>query len=605
MSGLCGILRFDGAPADGGLLERMMARMGGEGGAASFREGPAALGWIGSAAAEGPERGLQPLLDGPSGLVLLLDGRIDDREELAASLRQGGGAAGDGTDAALLLAALAADGEAVLDRLCGDYAFVLFDPRRRRLLAARDCMGLRPFYYASDGAHFSFASTPLALREDPAFRGGPDEGILGEWLAEQEVHPRATLYEGILRLPPGHLLEAEGGVVRTRRWWRPVVEGRSRGRSEGEWVEEFRALLRTAVGGMLRTGAGAGILLSGGVDSGAVGRFAAAAAGGSPGGGRLRAWTITFPGRPFDEGPAARVSAGDALEFHPVPWERAPAPPGFPLPDGRGLPGGDFLLGNYRRTCALAAAAGDRVLLTGDGGDEWFGSRREDLFLCLAEFRWIELLRRMRRLSGGGPRGVPSLLARHVLQPLLPGLLSPLLARRAASPERHPWFEPAFLRRLDLPARLLAADREVLGGVGPSARFAARTCYGWWQSSCETQQRAALDAGVELRHPLLHRRVVEFALRTPPSLRCDGTATKRILRAAAPLLPRETAVREEKPHATPLLAENGPAAGGRFPLLEGRGILRPGAFPGGAPPGSPAGNARLLAESLEGWLGLL
>ncbi|MCK6481024.1 MAG: asparagine synthetase B, partial [Planctomycetes bacterium] len=410
MSGICGVFRFDGGPVDGALLERMIDRI-------AWR-GPEGRGrWVGPGAALGftrfattPEAAAetQPLLDPESGLVLVLDGRIDNREEVLASLRQRGAAPREPSDAGILLAAWKAMGEACLLRLAGDYALLLWDGRRRRLVAARDPLGIRPLFRASDGGALLLASDPLSLLAHPALPAEPAEGYLAEILAEEARSWEETLHRGVLRVPPGHLLEAGEGGARLRLAFDPTPLPRPPGASLATDAEAFRAVFDEAVRCRLRVppgGKAPGILLSGGVDSGAV-ALAAAGIRAAEGGGRgdLLAVSGVFPGEPFDEEPLIRETAAAAgiglLRGLPVE-----VPPGEPAREAAAT--GALPLSPLGRThyllLAAAGGAGRRVLLTGNGGDEWPGGTPYLLSTVLARREAGAFLRLLRRR--GAARG--------------------------------------------------------------------------------------------------------------------------------------------------------------------------------------------------------
>ena len=99
-----------------------------------------------------------PWRDSGANLCLVLDGRVDNRKELHASLGVGDGSPGGDTDAGLILRAYRRWGVGLLDRVVGDFAFALWDGDRGELLCARDFLGIRPFYYAVDADRFLFAS---------------------------------------------------------------------------------------------------------------------------------------------------------------------------------------------------------------------------------------------------------------------------------------------------------------------------------------------------------------------------------------------------------------------------------------------------------------
>src|SRR5262249_25801947 len=146
----------------------------------------------------------------------------------------------------------------------------IWDTRRRRLLCARDPLGLRPLYYRVEGATLVWGSELRQLVATLARRPQTNEGVLGEYLSNRLVSLDETLYRGILRVPPGHVLTAEGGRIRTRRYWDIDPSREIRYRDDDEYAEHFLELFREAVHRRLRSVGPTAIFLSGGLDSSSI-----------------------------------------------------------------------------------------------------------------------------------------------------------------------------------------------------------------------------------------------------------------------------------------------------------------------------------------------
>ncbi|MEO9212203.1 MAG: asparagine synthetase B, partial [Caulobacteraceae bacterium] len=281
--------------------------------------------WAGSEAALGrrlwrllPEdfHDRQPLV-AADGRVLAADVRLDNRGELEAALGLDPAAAAGRSDAAILLAAWERWETGAFDRLAGDYAFALWDPRRRRLVLARDAMGHRPLHYCATGESLAFASMPkglLALADSPP---APDLVRLAGFLALDAETGSRSFFEGVERVEPGCWLTAEAGGLRLARHWPPATRPRPPTDDAVACALRVRALLETAVNAHLRgAGATVGAHLSSGWDSGAVAGVAARLIGAR--GGRVIAFTaapragydLPAPeGRHGDEAPLAAVTA--------------------------------------------------------------------------------------------------------------------------------------------------------------------------------------------------------------------------------------------------------------------------------------------------------
>lgn len=226
---------------------------------------------------------LNPLHDPERGLTVAADAILDNRDELCDLLGIDGGRRHAVTDTELLLAAYDAWGPGMADRLAGDFAFIIRDERRRQLYAARDFSGTRTLYFTRDphSGTIWLCTVMEPLRGLPHLSGRLNRHWIGEYLAMpytvDAVDERITVYEGIEQLPPSHYLIADAeGRLRVERYCR-IEEPREklRLRSDGEYVEAMRSVLREAVKSRIRTHRGVGAHLSGGLDSGSVASFAA------------------------------------------------------------------------------------------------------------------------------------------------------------------------------------------------------------------------------------------------------------------------------------------------------------------------------------------
>src|SRR5690606_23435544 len=161
-----------------------------------------------------------PAVSEDGSLVAVIDGRIENAPDLRAIL---GGPADDG-DAALVLAAYARWGADGAARLEGDFAFAVWDARRRELSCARDRMGHKPFYYCRVGSRFAFASELPALLLLPWAPREVNEGVLAEMLAGDWLSRDETLWEGILRLPAAHRMKVTASGMGASAYWRPFLD---------------------------------------------------------------------------------------------------------------------------------------------------------------------------------------------------------------------------------------------------------------------------------------------------------------------------------------------------------------------------------------------
>src|SRR4051812_16333320 len=217
MSAICGVIRAggrSGSDADLAGVMGALAPLGPDGGGT----------WAGAAGSLGvavgaalrrrmPEDALddQPARDGDD-LVLVGDVRLDNRSEL--------GFAVGGPDSAVLIAAYRRWGEAMLDRLCGSYAFALVDRRRGGVLLVRDHMGYQPLVVHELPGTVAFASTPLSLTALEGVERRLDMRRAAEVLA-LAMHSDRTFVEGVRWLAPGGAMWIDSGGTRRWQWWRP------------------------------------------------------------------------------------------------------------------------------------------------------------------------------------------------------------------------------------------------------------------------------------------------------------------------------------------------------------------------------------------------
>ena len=563
MSGLAGVYGLDGRPTDVSLLKRLIEAVAhcGPDGEGCWTDGPIGLGHRISRTTPESLAEKQPLFDESGALCLVLDGRVDNRTELAASLRAAGVHLRSDTDAELVLQSYARWGQGCATRIVGDFAFAIWDRRRRRLFCARDPLGIRPFYYLADGQSFIWGSELRQLLDTLPFGPEPNEGVMGEYLSSRLVDCSETLYRGILRLPPGHVLTVEDGRVHTTRYFDVDPRREIRYRSDDEYAEHFREILREAVHCRLRSVAPAAVFLSGGLDSSSIVGVAARLAreGRVPGPG-FEAYSLDFTRADADErGWVDDVAAVWELAVRHVSADDADPPSlAVQVADLRDFPD----LPNTHPWGLLLAEArrrGARTALWGYGGDEWLTGDTAHCADLLRRLRLVALARQVRddirtlNMLGGPPVGLADAI-RWCVFPLVPRPAKRLV-RRFRSRDVPDWIAPDFARRVGLQERLA---RDV--GAARFPTFAQRAISrqlqsGWSAAEYEMVDRFERRRSMESRFPFNDRRLIEFALALPEEQRWRGTQTKFILRrAVGDLLPSSVAHRATKGDFTYLYA---------------------------------------------------
>ena len=274
MSGVFGLIRPDGPPATAGELAAMAVRLARRGpeGSSVWRDGPVGLGL--TLLATTPEALCErlPLRDEATGCVITADVRLDNRADLIGALDLCERASGTG-DAGLVLAAYVAWGRGCLERLRGDFAFAIRDPRDGSLFCARDRFGMRPLsYHHAPGRLFAFGSEPeavLALTEVPwrINEGRIADVLVGEL---EGIDRTSTFFEGVFRLPPAHALVVTPQGLHIWRYWSPEPGPILRLGSDEAYAEAFLEVFAQAVRSRLRGAGPVGSMLSGGMDSGSV-----------------------------------------------------------------------------------------------------------------------------------------------------------------------------------------------------------------------------------------------------------------------------------------------------------------------------------------------
>ena len=465
-------------------------------------------------------------------VTIAFDGRLDDRDSLAGGLGDAG--LRQASDICLVTAAYRRWGAAGIGHLSGDFACIIWDSRERRLIASRDHFAQRPLYYRVVGAEVWIASEIQALV--PGVPTRVNEGMVAEVLSQRFGSVSETLYDDIFRVTPGHALVFDARAVTRLAIQSFDVPDHRRYSTQAEACEDVRAVLSEAIADRLRSPRCVGVLLSGGIDSAAV--LALAHQAGRPRhAAGVEAYTLGFAGATFDESPWAIQVA----EHVGAPSMRAGSV--IANYDFAGESVGTLQLPTVPSAAAIAAVRqlasdrGVRVMLSGVGGDEWFGGsywhyadliRHGDVAGFVARWR--------------GDRQVPDFvglpaLARGIVWEMLPARTQRGVRRVLSTHLCPSWLDHAFARRVGLADRPrwrppiaaeTMANRDLLiGALGPAAIHAY-----------EEQSRFAARFNLEDRQPFFDRRFVHCALSIPEKWRAPAGRPKAILRdAVAPLLP--------------------------------------------------------------------
>jgi asparagine synthase (glutamine-hydrolysing) len=275
VSGIAGIIRFDGAPVESGQIAKITSAMASRGpdGIHHWIAGSVALGHCMLRTTPEAREEIQPLTDEDESVVLVMDGRLDNREDLTRELRSRGMKIRSETDTELVLGAYQLWGAESPSHLLGDFAFAVWDTRRHELFCARDHFGVKPFHYFSGEKFLAFASDEEAFFACPDVPRQPNEDRIASVLVPEldGYDCYASNLKDIVKLPPGKTLSVRcTGQKVSRTYWQLEPREESRFASDFECEEAFRAVFSEAVRRRMRSLENSALMLSGGIDSASI-----------------------------------------------------------------------------------------------------------------------------------------------------------------------------------------------------------------------------------------------------------------------------------------------------------------------------------------------
>ncbi|MBK5970233.1 MULTISPECIES: asparagine synthase (glutamine-hydrolyzing) [Thiorhodovibrio] len=457
----------------------------------------------------GLETGHQPMLSPADGYALVANGEVYNYLELNAALRQQGRTARTSSDSETIMHAYAVHGLDMLIQLRGMYAFALHDARRKRLILARDRLGIKPLFYVRLADRIAFASEIKALLSIIPQAPALDATALRRFLLHQFSAGRRTCVRGIQRVLPGEALVIdEKCQVAHHRYWSPL-EVEPRELSAEEATEELDAMMTDAMREHMRSDVPFGVFLSGGTDSAVL-----TAMLDKLGAHGLKTYSVGFRDTEMsDEIDAAqRIASHFATEHQVLRLDRESLIRRIP----HSVWAADELMRDYAclPTSILAQQAGAelKVVFSGEGGDEVFAGYRR-YRPPLAE-RWLKAALHpgsggFRTRSQWSGRWVRSLFGSELRQAM--GDREPFLDAWQETPAG--WSD---MKRRQYTDILTALPDNLL----------VKT------------DRMLMAFGLEGRVPFLDHRLVELGLSLPDGLKARGRDGKWLLkRWAEPLLP--------------------------------------------------------------------
>ncbi len=362
---MCGICGFTGYLNDNGeTLERMMDKI--------RHRGPDSEGkYIDDNVSLGFRRlsiidlkgGDQPIANEDKTKEICFNGEIYNYRELREDLIKKGHVFSTGADTEVILHGFEEYGEQILDKLRGMFAFVIWDVTEKRLFAARDMFGIKPFYYAIHDGHLIYASEIKSILEFPGIVKEVNPEALEEYLSFQYSVLPETFFKGIYKLMPGHFLKFEDGRVSITRYFDPMLSPEEKGDID-EIADRIDKTIEESVKYHMVSDVEVGSLLSSGVDSNYVASLFHGA----------KTFTVGFDYEKYNEIPyAVEASKQFGVKNHSVRitteeyWKEFPKIQYYmdePLAD----PSAAALYFVDRE-----AAKYVKVVLSGEGADELFG----------------------------------------------------------------------------------------------------------------------------------------------------------------------------------------------------------------------------------------
>ena len=484
------------------------------------------------------ERGRQPMSN-PQGTVwITYNGETYNAAELRQQLMERGHNFLSTTDTEVVLHLYEEFGEKCVESLRGMFAFAIWDSRSHKLVLARDRLGIKPLYVARSGGQLVFGSELKTLLASGLVDRRLDPSGLRICLQLGHVPPPWTMVKGVAPLEPGHVATLQDGVWRSRAYWSLESPPRSsRLQSEGELAGPLGDVLIDAMRKHLVSDVPIVLFLSGGTDSACLGALARHA-----GAQNLGTMTVGFAEADFDETKLTQRTA-DALK---LPLDIIRLAPGRVSAEidhaiwAMDQPTVDGL--NSYWISKLAAEAGYKVALSGQGGDELFGG-----YTSLA---WFERFAAVARWTSALPATPFSWLFDHEALPFRWRKLSYLFggcdAFLASQLAVRVHFLESDLRRLLVPPlgesdRPSEAERHLSHWAGQSEKrdLLERLACMDIHAHLEPRLLRDLDAmsmahSIEVRPVFLDHRLIEFLLPVPAHLRLRRKrllldATKRFL----------------------------------------------------------------------------
>ena len=558
MSGIAGIIHFDGCPVEPGQIEAMTAAMHyrGPDGINHWRQGNVALGQCMLCTTPESLQEVQPLSNEDQSLILVMDGRVDNWVELRRELLCKGAVLRTQADAELVLRAYEVWGPNCLRHIDGDFALVIWDVRQRVAFCARDRIGNKPFHYHWNGSTLAFASELHSILELPWIDERPNNGMLVEFLASEIDSLEETLWEGVMRLAPAHTMTVTSKGALATVYWEPNLDVVLPFTRDEEYFDRYRELLMDSVRRLSRSHRPLAFEVSGGLDSSALfcvadhlNRTGELQASG------LNGYTLLFG----EDTKANELMYARAVGSHlgviireipgammPLHWYQKCA---HESRDFSGYPNG--VMGKL--LFEQAANDGSRVVINGVGGDEWLNGSRVYYAEALSQF---DIKALCKSLSGDASAyGVKQAFEWFVRYGMFLQFPHSLQAGFKAIAHRIRGHKRSKFEWLSTQALAHLTDRQLKTQQrlrAPTATFGQQLLNrtlsdGFRVLSGEITERMAAKSGLEVRQPFHSVNLVQFAFATPERLRLYQGINKYIhVKSLQGIMPQQVLERKSK-----------------------------------------------------------
>jgi asparagine synthase (glutamine-hydrolysing) len=601
MSGIIGIYYLDDRPVDREDLERMLDTL-------AHRGPDGADIWIDGAVGFGhrmlwttPESLLEklPFVNQTGNLVISADCRIDNRDELIYVLQFDYCPPEKITDSQLILAAYEKWGEQCPEHLLGDFAFAIWDKQKQILFCARDHMGVKPFYYHyQTGRIFAFGSeikALLCLQEIPRQL---NEVKVGDYLAANLQDKSNTFYQDIFRLPPASSLTVNAKGIQIQSYWTLDPKRELRLNSDEEYAEALREIFAEAVRCRLRSAFTVGSHLSGGLDSSSITCMARQLLIQEGKNRSLHTFSNIFDAVPESDERSfieAVIAQGDMIPHYVHADEMGPlsnleeifryqdevisAPTHFlawELNDAAHKTGARVVLDGFDGDNTISHGDGYFAELANKGEWATFAVEAEALrelvgaspmsilryygLTCLEQlarrWKWVAFVRETNQILQYFNISRRQIFLRHGLKPLLPQFVLKVwhFLRGHNQPESNAnaIINPSFAKRIGLEKRVQAFENRSSQPLTERESHCRDLTSGILTQALEISDHYAAAFGLEVRHPFMDKRLLEFCLSLPAEQKLHKGWSRLVMRRAMKnVLPEEVQWRRGKSDMSP------------------------------------------------------